>query len=144
MSVFKRKMKKMRQTDIVVSWFNSVGPKLYNTSAIPTSQFPPGLQEGDFLIHSYDESKRRQVWRWETGVGMTACLWVPFQVGDARQIAVGEEPRRFVLSQLGTPTWVKNHTFKRFYDRRKPPITMYVLSRSTLIIYTHNLLFRVR
>ena len=103
--------------DVEICWYDSVAAAML---VIPPLSAIRGAQEGDLFIHKYGSKDRieKQVWRWERIVGTEDLSWVPLEVGDARQIIADEDPRRFVLTNEGQPSWVKAKTLNRFYPPR--------------------------
>lgn len=104
--VEERKLRKIRNTNIVLAWFAS-------RSTFKIHQPPPlpAAREHDLFIHTYAPYKH-QIWRlrttqppqWETIVEGASSL----TPGDA-------ENRVFVVTKQGQPAWVLPGTVGRLY-----------------------------
>ncbi|PSS29874.1 hypothetical protein PHLCEN_2v2641, partial [Hermanssonia centrifuga] len=108
-SVSSRQTKKIRDTEHVICWFES--RTSYKISKPPNLPSKLGLEAEDLYIHGHAQG-RYQAWRC-TGLGPPK--WIPLPQGTKRKLPGLKEPRHFVLTAKGLPSWVLSSSLDRAY-----------------------------
>ncbi|KAJ3549446.1 hypothetical protein NM688_g5174 [Phlebia brevispora] len=108
--VSRRKMRRIRDTGIIVYWFHSASD--YKILQPPPLNDDFGLAVGDIFIHKF-ASQSYQVWRCQAVRSIP--LWESLEVGTQDKLPGQKYARAFVITDGGQPSWVLPDTVERFY-----------------------------